>query len=278
MIKDEYYELYNGVKIPKIGFGTWQTKDGIEAYNAVMWALKYGYTHIDTAYVYQNEQSVGKAIADSKIKREEIFVTTKLPASVKTYDGAKKHFYESLANLGLDYIDLYLIHAPWPWDNVGGDYTSGNIEAWRALIELYNEKKIRAIGVSNFHVKDIEALIKATSFKPMVNQIRYFVGNTQEEITKYCQTNDILVEAYSPFATGELLENKEVLKMAAKYNKSIPQICLRYCIQKNTLPLPKSVHEDRIKANLDIDFVINDKDMHYLDSLYHIVSTRPFRD
>lgn len=278
MILSETYKLYNGVEIPKIGFGTWQTKSGKEAYDATTYALQAGYRHIDTAYTYENEQSVGQAILDSKIKREEIFITTKLPADIKTYEGALEYFEKSIKNLGVDYIDLYLIHAPWPWSNVGADYTSGNIEAWKALIKLYNDKRVRSIGVSNFHVKDIEALIQATGFKPMVNQIRYFVGNTQEPITKYCQENDILIEAYSPLATGELLNNELLNKLAKKYNKTIAQICLRYCLEKSTLPLPKSVNKDRIYANTDVDFEISKEDMQYLDNLHHIASTRPFRD
>ena len=278
MILSETYKLYNGVEIPKIGFGTWQTKSGKEAYDATTYALQAGYRHIDTAYTYENEQSVGQAILDSKIKREEIFITTKLPADIKTYEGALEYFEKSIKNLGVDYIDLYLIHAPWPWSNVGADYTSGNIEAWKALIKLYNDKRVRSIGVSNFHVKDIEALIQATGFKPMVNQIRYFVGNTQEPITKYCQENDILIEAYYPLATGELLNNELLNKLAKKYNKTIAQICLRYCLEKFTLPLPKSVNKDRIYANTDVDFEISKEDMQYLDNLHHIASTRPFRD
>ena len=187
MIKDEYFVLYNGVKIPKIGFGTWQIADGEQAYNSVMHALKAGYTHIDTAHAYGNEKSVGKAIKDSGIKREDVFITTKVPAEIKTYEGAVKHIEESLANLGVDYIDLHLIHAPWPWSAIGMDCKDGNVEVWKALIEFYNAGKIRSIGVSNFHVKDIEYIVEKTGFKPMANQIRFFIGNTQEEITQYCQ-------------------------------------------------------------------------------------------
>lgn len=272
------YKLYNGVEIPVVGFGTWQTKSGEEAYNAVTWALKYGYRHIDTAHAYENEESIGQAIIDSKIDRKELFITTKLPSHIKTYKETVEHFNESLCNLKTDYIDLYLIHAPWPWSNIGQDCTEGNIEAWKAMIELYNQGKIRAIGVSNFHVSDIEALIKATGFKPMANQIRFFIGNTQQPIYDYCQANDILIQAYSPLATGEMLDNQYVLDLSKKYNKSIAKICIRYCIQKNTTPLPKSITESRIKDNLDVDFVISDEDMQYLDSLHHIASTRKLRD
>lgn len=276
-VKDLDFTLYNGIKIPAVGFGTWQVKDGDEAYNSVKWALEAGYRHIDTAYVYENEDSVGKAIKDSKIKREELFITTKLPSDIKTYDGAIEYFNKSLKLLGLDYIDLYLIHAPWPWSNVGQNCDEGNILAWKAMIDLYNEGKIRSIGVSNFSIKDIENIVKATNFKPMVNQIRYFIGNTQKALTKYCQDNDILIEAYSPFATGELLDNTKLKEMADKYNTTIPKICLRFCLQNNTLPLPKSVHKERIYDNLEFNFIISDEDMAYLNSLDKLASTRPLR-
>ena len=276
-VKNEFYTLYNGVKVPKLGLGTWQTKSGEDAYNSVKWALEAGYRHIDTAYTYGNEASVGSAIKDSKIDRSEIFVTTKCPAEIKTYEGAKKHFYESLANLDTEYIDLYLIHAPWPWSAVGTDCSLGNIEVWKAMIEIYNEGKVRAIGVSNFHVKDIKAIEEATGFKPMVNQIRFFIGNTQEEITNYCQQNNILIQAYSPLATGEIINNPHLIEMANKYNTTIAKLSIRYCIERGANPLPKSIHENRIYENTDVNFTIDEEDMNYLNSLVHICSTRPFR-
>lgn len=278
MIKDEFYVLYNGVKIPKMGFGTWQVPNGDAAYNAVACALKAGYRHIDTASAYGNEESVGKAIKDSGIPREEIFITTKIPAEIKTYEEAVNCINKSLKLLGVDYLDLNLIHAPWPWSNVGGECGDGNVEVWNALIEFYNAGKIRAIGVSNFHVKDIEYIVNKTNFKPMCNQIRFFIGNTQEPITEYCQANDILIEAYSPFATGELLLNEKMLEMANKYNTTVPKICLRYCLERNTLPIPKSVTPSRIIDNIDVNFELSKEDMEYLNSLYHIVSTRMLRD
>lgn len=267
MIKEEVFKLYNGVEIPKVGFGTWQIADGDEAYNSVSFALDNGYRHIDTAHAYGNEKSVGKAIKDSNLKREEIFITTKLPSHIKTYDETLEYFNESLNNLDVEYIDLYLIHAPWPWSNVGLDCTSGNIEAWKAMIKLYNEGKIKSIGVSNFHIKDIEAIVEATGVKPMVNQIRYFIGNTQKALTEYCQENDILVEAYSPLATGNILNDENILRLSQKYQKTPAQICIKYCLENNTLPLPKSVNEERIIANIDLDFEITKEDMEYLDSL-----------
>ena len=277
MIKNDFFELHNGVKIPAIGFGTWQVKDGNEAYESTLWALEAGYRHIDTAHAYGNEASVGKALRECGIAREEIFVTTKLPSHIKTFDGAKEHFYESLNALGLEYLDLYLIHAPWPWNNIGEDCTEGNIEAWRAMIDLYNEGKIRAIGVSNFAVKDIEAIVNATGVKPTVNQIRYFIGNRQDAITDYCQANGILIEAYSPLATGEIANHEKLASTAKKYGVTIAQLCIRYCIEKNTLPLPKSVHKERIVANIDLDFHIEKEDMDYLDSIGRIGAVKDLR-
>ena len=277
MIKNEFFTLNNGVQIPAIGFGTWQMADGEECYNACLNALKLGYRHIDTAFVYGNEASVARAIQDSGFLREDIFLTTKLPADIKTYEGACEYFEASLKNLGTEYVDLYLIHAPWPWHDVGGDYTEGNIAAWRAMIDLYNEGKVRAIGVSNFHANNITALIEATGFVPAVNQIRYFIGNTQNEITDFCQELGILVEAYSPLATGALTEHEDLIQVARAYGVTVPQICIRYCIERGLLPLPKSINPDRIKANLDVDFTISKEDMEYLNGLYHIGPTRPFR-
>lgn len=277
MIKSSFYTLNNGVKIPAIGFGTWQVADGEEAYSSCLNALRAGYRHIDTAFAYGNEGSVARAIKDFGIDRKEVFITTKLPADIKTYEGAISHFNESLKNLDTDYLDLYLIHAPWPWSAVGTDCTDGNIAAWRAMIELYNEGKVRAIGVSNFHKSDIEPLILATGFVPAVNQIRFFIGNTQDEIYNYCQNKGILVEAYSPLATGAIVQHGDLVSLAQKYGVSVARLCIRYCLEKGTLPLPKSVNKGRIEENLLVDFEISKEDMEYLDSLHHIGPTRPYR-
>lgn len=267
MIKDEDYLLRNGVSIPKIGFGTWQISDGDEAYLSCLEALKAGYRHIDTAAAYGNEKSVARAIKDSKIDRKDIFITTKLPAEIKTYDGAMNYFNESLKNLDTDYIDLYLIHAPWPWSEIGKDCREGNIEVWKAFVELYKMKKVRSIGVSNFFPSDIDNIVNATGVVPHVNQIRFFISNTQEAITSYCQTNNILVEAYSPLATGKLIEDERLLEISRKYDVSPAQLCLRYCLERGTLPLPKSTHKERIIANLNLDFKIETDDMKVLDSM-----------
>lgn len=277
MVKNEFYTLYNGVTIPKIGFGTWQVAEGEEAYNSVTYALKVGYRHIDTAHAYGNEASVGRAIADSGIDRKDIFVTTKLPSHIKDYQGTMQHFNQSLTSLGLEYIDLYLIHAPWPWSDIGTDCTQGNIQAWKAMIELYNAGKIRSIGVSNFHPADMQALIDATGVVPMVNQIRYFIGNTQPAIVDYCNQHNILIQAYSPLATGEIVNNEQLQPLAQKYGVTVAKICLRYCLQKGTLPLPKSTNEGRIAQNLELDFTIDQADMTFLDNIGRIGKIKPYR-
>ena len=277
MVKNEFYTLYNGVTIPKIGFGTWQVAEGEEAYNSVTYALKVGYRHIDTAHAYGNEASVGRAIADSGIDRKDIFVTTKLPSHIKDYQGTIQHFNQSLTSLGLEYIDLYLIHAPWPWSDIGTDCTQGNIQAWKAMIELYNAGKIRSIGVSNFHPADMQVLIDATGVVPMVNQIRYFIGNTQPAIVDYCNQHNILIQAYSPLATGEIVNNEQLQPLAQKYGVTVAKICLRYCLQKGTLPLPKSTNEGRIAQNLELDFTIDQADMTFLDNIGRIGKIKSYR-
>lgn len=259
--------LSNGVKIPSIGFGTWQIPNGEIACNAVTFALQNGYRLIDTAHTYGNEQSVGRAILDSGINRSEIFVTSKLPADIKNYKDAAESFNKTLEALGLTYIDLYLIHAPWPWKRKGYDYSEQNSDVWKAMEEVYKSGSCRAIGVSNFGISDLKAILKNCSVKPMVNQISYFVGNTQKELTYFCQQNDILVEGYSPLATGAVLNNKHVLAIAEKYKTTLPKICIRYVLQKGVVPLPKSINPEHIKQNFDIDFEIAPKDMEYLDSL-----------
>lgn len=267
MILNETYTLENGVKMPKLGLGTWQIPDGDEAYNSVRWALEAGYRHIDTAMAYGNEASVGRAIKDSGIPREEIFVTTKLPAENKGYDVAHVCFEKSLKALGLDYIDLYLIHAPWPWSKIGLDCTTGNVESWKAFEEIYESGKVKAIGISNFEQKHIEPILAMCKYKPMVNQIRFHIGDRQEDVVEYCRKIGILITAYSPLATGRILSNSEIVKMAEKYNVTTAQLCIRYCLQKDMVVIPKSTKKERIISNAQVDFVIGDEDMSILDRL-----------
>lgn len=270
---NETYVLHNDVKIPKLGFGTWQIPNGQACYDSVTTALNVGYRHIDTASAYGNEASVGKAVKDSNIDRREIFITTKIPAEIKSYDKAKEIIEKSLKLLDCEYIDLLLIHAPKPWSEMFSgntkNYCKENLEVWKAMEEAYLEGKVKAIGVSNFSINDLKNIMNNSKIKPMTNQIRYFVGATQDDVTKYCQENDILVEGYSPLATGNILNNQEIQKIANKYNRTLPQICIRYVIQKGVLPLPKSTHAEYIKANSEIDFEISLEDMMYLDNLQH---------
>jgi len=258
--------LYNDVKIPKIGFGTWQISNAA-AYDAVSVALKTGYRHIDTARAYGNEENVGRAVRDSKLIREEVFVTSKLPAEIKGNKEAHASFEKTIHNLGFDYLDLFLIHAPWPWNDRGRDCTEGNIASWKAMEELYEQGKIRSIGVSNFSVKDLTAILENCGIVPMVNQIRLYVGHMQEELTEFCRKHNILVEAYSPFATGRILNSKEILEIAKQYGVSVAQICIRYLLQKDLLPLPKSTHANRIAENAEVGFTIREEEMEILDSL-----------
>jgi diketogulonate reductase-like aldo/keto reductase len=267
MILQETFTLDNGVKVPKIGLGTWQIPEGDQAYDAVTWALKHGYRHIDTAMAYGNEASVGKAIKDSGIPREEIFVTTKLPAEHKGYDIAHECFNKSLNELGLDYIDMYLIHAPWPWHKIGMDCTQGNIDSWKAFEELYDSGKVKSIGISNFEPKHIKPLLDMCKHVPMVNQICFHIGNRQEETIEFCKPLNIQITAYSPLATGRIIGNESIVAMAEKYNVTPAQLCIRYCLQKDTIVIPKSTKEERIVSNVQVDFVINDDDMKVLDQI-----------
>lgn len=271
MKTNKYFTLANGLQIPLPGFGTWQIPNGPETYDSVSHALTVGYRHIDTANAYKNEESVGKAVRDSGINRAEIFVTTKLPAEIKTYEGAISSFEDSINNLGLDYIDLYIIHAPWPWEKMGEDFSKENVEVWKALEEIYASGRARAIGVSNFEVKDLEVLLANSSVKPMSNQIKFFIGHTQENIVTFCEQNNILVEGFSPLATGEILKNESVVAIAKKYGKSVAQLSIQYVVQRGVIPLPKSTTPERIKQNIEIDFEISEEDMAYLNDLKNTV-------
>jgi diketogulonate reductase-like aldo/keto reductase len=267
MKNTDFFTLANGVTIPAVGFGTWQIPSGEVAYNSTREALKVGYRHIDTAQAYGNEASVGKAILDSGIPRSEVFVTSKLPAEIKNYDRALRRADLTMKNIGLEYIDLYLIHAPWPWTEIGTDYTKENIEVWRAMEEFYESGKTRSIGISNFNIKDTEAILETCHIRPMVNQIKLHIGHNQEEITGFCRRNNILVEGYSPLATGKILNNHKIARIAEKYGKSVAQVSVRYVLQKGALPLPKSVHPEYIRQNFGINFEISEDDIRLLDNL-----------
>ncbi|MFX1536329.1 MAG: aldo/keto reductase [Promethearchaeota archaeon] len=271
MILEEKYTLSNGVEIPKLGLGTWMISNESVA-QAVKDAVKLGYRHIDTAQAYLNENGVGEGIRTCGVKREDIFVTTKLAAEIKSYKEAITSIDNSLKTLGLEYIDMMIIHSPQPWTEFRGEdpHFEGNREAWRALEEAYKAGKIRAIGLSNFEKADIDNILEFCSVKPMVNQILAHISNTPEELIQYCQDKSILVEAYSPIAHGELLKNQEIIQLAEKYGVSVPQLSIRYVLQLDLLPLPKTANPEHMKSNADVDFVISEEDMEFLQNVDQI--------
>lgn len=261
------YTLNDGNKIPVVGFGTWQTPDGEIAKHAVLKALETGYRHIDTAAAYRNEGSVGAAIAESGIAREELYITTKLNNPVGTYEGAVHAIEESLKALGTDYIDLYLIHWPTPIayrDN----WEKRNADCWQAMEEAVVAGKIKSIGVSNFLPHHLEKLFETATIQPAVNQIYLNPSDQQPELVAFNQAHDILSEAYSPLGTGNILEIKELKSLAESHNKSVAQVVLRWSLQKGFLPLPKSVTDSRIVENsLLFDFELSEAEMAQIDQL-----------
>ena len=268
MVLDEFYKLNNGQRIPKIALGTWQMPNDVAA-TAVATAIEAGYRHIDTAIAYENEAGVGvglkAALKSTGIHRESIFITTKIPAEVKNYDDAVRCIQESMDRLDAFHIDMMLIHAPRPWAEMGSTsgnrYFKENLEVWKALEEAYEAGKLRAIGVSNFEMDDLNNLLAGSRVVPAVNQIRVHIGHVPTELIDFCEQSGILVEAYSPNATGRLLKVPEVCAMAEKYHVSVPQLASRFVLQLGLLPLPKSVHEERICQNAKLDFEINSNDM-----------------
>jgi diketogulonate reductase-like aldo/keto reductase len=249
--------LNNGIKMPLLGFGTWQSKNGETAYNAVRYALKAGYRHIDTAKFYGNEVSVGQAIRDSGIPREEIFVTTKLwPTDAIN---AEKAFEKSFKKLDIGYIDLYLIH--WPVPGLAK-------KTWQRLEKMYkNSDRIKAIGVSNHSIGNIKSILKIATVKPVVNQVKCSPYNYDPVMHKFCIENGIIMEAYSPLTRGNMLNDDKLTTIAKKYSKTNAQILLRWCVQKGIVTIPKSVHENRIVENADIfDFEISDDDIKKLNN------------
>ncbi len=255
------YKLQNGVQIPCVGFGTWQTPDGETAVSSVKTALELGYRHIDTAAGYGNEASVGIAVRESGIAREEIFVTSKLPNSDHGYKATMDSFGQTMEKLGMEYLDLYLIHWPNPLQ-FRDCWQEKNAGTWKAFEELYETGKIRSIGISNFMPHHIDALLETAKIIPMVNQLLLCPGETQNGVAEYCKARNILLEAYSPLGTGRILKMPEMQAFAQKYDKTIAQICLRWSLQMGYLPLPKSVTRSRIKENANIfDFELSAVDV-----------------
>lgn len=268
MILEETYRLSNGVAIPKLGLGTWFIEDA-KAAQAVRDAVDLGYRHIDTAQAYGNEAGVGEGVRSCDLKREEIFVTTKLAAEIKSYKEAVASIDDSLTRMGLDHADLMIIHSPQPWVEFAAEdrYFEGNREAWRALEEACTAGKLRAIGLSNFERLDVDNILDSCSIKPMVNQVLAHISNTPFDLIEYCKQQGILVEAYSPVGHGELLKNEAIMEFAQKYGVSVPQLCIRYTLQLGLLPLPKTANPAHMKNNAEVDFVISDEDMTVLGNM-----------
>ncbi|KRE54777.1 2,5-diketo-D-gluconic acid reductase [Arthrobacter sp. Soil736] len=269
-ILNESYTLANSVEIPKLGLGTWFIDDD-KAADAVKAAIEIGYRNIDTAQAYGNERGVGEGVRTSGVAGEELFVSTKLAAEIKDYDRAVAAIDGSLEKLGLDYIDLMLIHSPQPWDDFrGSDYAEGNRQAWRALEDAYQAGKVRSIGVSNFQQQDVENILSTATVVPHVNQLLVHAGNTPAELLASCEGKGIIVQAYSPIAHGEILKNTEVQVMAGKYGVTVPQLCIRYTLQLGTVSLPKTANPEHRRSNAEVDFVIADDDMAALRELQYV--------
>jgi len=269
-ILTEELVLLNDVSIPKLGFGTWKIPPEV-APTAVAEALEVGYRHVDTARVYRNEEGVGQGLRASGVPRDKVFLTTKIPSSLKTYEEIGPCITESLRRLDTDYLDLLLIHGPKPWppqpDDDARTYFAENTAVWTALEEAYHAGLLRAIGISNFEIPDVQNLLDTCTVPPMVNQIEVRIGYPETELTAFCQAHGIVVEAYSPLGTGTLLADPRIEVVARKYDVSVARLCIRYTLQKGTVSLPKTVHRDFMIANTQVDFEISPDDMAVLDAI-----------
>lgn len=261
------YSLPNGVKIPCIGYGTLNIENGEKTIECIKNAIKNGYRHIDSAEVYVNDSSLGIAIKESNIKREELFITSKLSNDNRGYINAIKSFNETLKRLQLEYLDLYLIH--WPLARGEREYCNKiNVETWKALEDLYKDGKIKAIGVSNFLEHHIKPVMEKATIMPMINQLEIHPGQRQEKIVEFCKANNILVEAWGPLGSGKMLNNFVLNEIAKKYNKTVAQLCIKWCLQQNIIPLPKTENIDRMKENLNVfDFEISSEDMKEINNI-----------
>lgn len=256
----EYVTLNNGIKMPQLGFGVFQIPDGKDTEQAVSDALEVGYRSIDTAAAYGNEEAVGRAVAESGIPRDEVFITTKLWVNDVSYEGAKRGFEASLKKLGVDYIDLYLIHQP----------LSDIFGAWRAMEELYEQGVIRAIGVANFYPDMLANLIAFSNIEPAVNQVEANVYFQQWEARKYMESKGVAMEGWAPFAEGknDLFHNEALETIAKAHNKSVAQVVLRWLLQRGIICIPKSVKKERMQENFDVfDFSLTDEDMQLIRTL-----------
>lgn len=261
--------LNDGNKIPLVGFGTYKAKEQ-EGIEAITTAISKGYSLIDTAAKYENEEAIGKGIKASGVLREEIYITTKLWRENLGFESTKKEFENSLRRLNLDYIDLYLIH--WPANAKNYDnWQKTNADTWRAMEELQAEGKIKSIGVSNFFREHLEALFETANVIPAINQIEFHPGYWQQELVEYCKSKNIVVESWSPLARGKVFGNEVLQAIAKKYNKSVSQVCLRWIIQHDVIVIPKSTSPNRIEENINLfDFELNAVDMERINNLPEI--------
>ena len=274
---NETVTLSNGVIVPQLALGTWLIDDE-KAAEAVRAAVSMGYRHVDTAQAYANERGVGEGVRTCGIPRNQLFVTSKVAAEYKTYESAAASIDETLNLMGLDYLDMMIIHSPQPWVEVNQSdnrYIEGNRAAWRALEDALKAGKLRAIGVSNFLEEDIDSLWEAAEIKPMVNQVLCHISNTPLDLISYCQEKGIVMEAYSPVAHGEAMKNPAIGAMAEKYGVSIPQLCIRYDLQLGMITLPKTANPVHMKSNSEVDFSISTEDM---ETLKHIERIRDYGD
>jgi len=270
------FELRNGVLIPQIGFGTWQIRNPHDIKESLRIALDTGYRHIDTAQIYGNEALIGEALQELNVPREELFITSKVWNTSQGYDQTMLAFEETLRKLQTNYLDLYLIH--WPAVNLHQDYKTMNRETYRAMESLYNQGKTRAIGVSNFYVHHLEALLPHVEITPMVNQIEFHPGNPMPDVVSFCQARGILVEAYSPMMKGKVFQLPLLQEIAQKYHRTIPQIVLRWILDQGVLPLSKSITKERIVQNFDVfDFTLSKEDQEVIATLQSMgrVGTHP---
>ena len=269
MILNEMYKMNNGLEIPKLALGTWFIDDD-KAAEAVRQAVKIGYRHIDTAQAYGNERGVGEGVRTCGISRDKIFVTSKVAAEYKTYESAANSIDETLNKMKLDYIDMMIIHSPQPWVEVNQSdnrYFEGNRQVWRAMEDAVEAGKVRTIGISNFLENDIDNILLDCKISPAVNQILAHISNTPLRLIDYCKNKNILVEAYSPIAHGEILKDESIIKMAEKYKVSVPQLCIKYDLQLGMVVLPKTANPEHMKSNANLDFTISNEDMEILKNI-----------
>lgn len=272
MMIEKKMKLNNGAEIPQLAMGTWLIDDDKVA-EPVSTAIRLGYRHIDTAQAYGNEAGVGEGIRRSGIARDDIFITSKVAAENKSYDTAKASIDHTLELMGLDSIDMMIIHSPQPWTEVNQSknrYFAENREVWRAMEDAVAEGRIKTIGVSNFLKEDIDNILESCRIKPAVNQVLAHISNTPIDLIRYCQEKGIAVEAYSPVAHGEALKNPLIRKMAEKYKVTPAQLCIRYCLQLDLITLPKATSEAHLRENAEVDFEITDEDMQILLNCEHI--------